>query len=55
LRSRKQLEDILTKRIGSLEILETMLLRVESAAGDIEVGLSCNMRCLGDTVNMWCW
>ena len=40
LRSRKQLEEILTKRIGSLETLESMLMRVESAAGDIEVSCS---------------
>ena len=40
LRSRKQLEEILTKRIGSLGTLESMLMRVESAAGDIEVSCS---------------
>jgi charged multivesicular body protein 7 len=41
LRSKKQLEDLLTKRLGSLEILQSTLMRVEGAAGDVEVcGLS---------------
>ncbi len=37
LRSRKQLEDVLTQRLGSLEILQSTLLRVEAAAEDIRV------------------
>jgi hypothetical protein len=37
LRSKKQLEDLLTKRLGSLEILQSTLIRVEGAAGDVEV------------------
>jgi len=37
LRSKKQLEDLLTKRLGSLEILQTTLIQVEGAAGDVEV------------------
>ncbi|KAF8511566.1 Snf7-domain-containing protein [Hysterangium stoloniferum] len=37
LRSRKQLEDLLSKRLRSLETIQATLLRVESAAGDIEI------------------
>ncbi|KDQ60963.1 hypothetical protein JAAARDRAFT_125410 [Jaapia argillacea MUCL 33604] len=37
LRSRKQLEDILKKRLGSLEILQSTLLSVETAAGDVQI------------------
>jgi charged multivesicular body protein 7 len=37
LRSRKQLEDVLTQRLGSLEILQSTLIRVEGAANDIQV------------------
>ena len=37
LRSRKQLEDLLGKRLGSLEVLRSTLIRVEGAAGDVEV------------------
>ena len=37
LRSRKQLEDVLTHRLGSLEILQSTLIRVEGAANDIQV------------------
>ncbi|KAG5647289.1 hypothetical protein DXG03_000826 [Asterophora parasitica] len=37
LRLRKQLEDLLSKRLGSLDNLEATLLRVEAAAGDIEM------------------
>ncbi|KAI9446127.1 Snf7-domain-containing protein [Lactarius indigo] len=37
LRSRKQLEEVLTQRIGSLEILQSTLLRVEAAAEDIRI------------------
>ena len=37
IRSRKQLEDLLKRRLGSLETLQATLLRVEAAAGDIEV------------------
>ena len=35
--SRKQLEDLLSKRLRSLETVQSTLLKVESAAGDIEV------------------
>lgn len=37
LKSKKQLEDLLAKRLGSLEILQSTLIRVEGAAGDVEV------------------
>jgi len=37
LRSRKQLEDVLKQRLGSLEILQSTLFRVEGAANDIQV------------------
>ncbi|GLB34835.1 putative snf7 [Lyophyllum shimeji] len=37
LRLKKQLEDLLSKRLGSLDNLESTLLRVEAAAGDIEI------------------
>lgn len=37
LRLRKELEGLLSKRLGSLDNLESSLLRVETAAGDIEV------------------
>ncbi|KAF8480603.1 hypothetical protein JB92DRAFT_2766282 [Gautieria morchelliformis] len=37
LRSRKQLEDLLSKRLRSLETVQATLLQVESAAGDIEI------------------
>ena len=37
LRTRKQLEEVLKKRLGSLEVLHSTLLRVETSAGDIEV------------------
>jgi charged multivesicular body protein 7 len=37
LRTRKQLEDLLTKRLNSLGILESTLIRVDAAAGDVEV------------------
>ncbi|THU96334.1 Snf7-domain-containing protein [Dendrothele bispora CBS 962.96] len=37
LRSRKQLEDLLTKRLGALDNLEGTLIRVEAAAGDVEI------------------
>ncbi|KAG9226159.1 hypothetical protein CCMSSC00406_0005070 [Pleurotus cornucopiae] len=37
LKSRKQLADILGKRLGSLEVLEGTLLSVEAAAGDVEI------------------
>lgn len=46
LRSRKQLEDLLSKRVRSLETVQSTLIQVESAAEDIEVrGLSyiCNV------------
>lgn len=38
LRFRKGLEDVLTKRLGALQNLESTLMTVETAAGDIEVG-----------------
>ena len=38
LRARKQFEDLLRKRLGSLDILHTTLLRVEASAGDVQVG-----------------
>ncbi|KAG5724008.1 hypothetical protein E4T56_gene11238 [Termitomyces sp. T112] len=37
LRLRKELQDLLSKRLGSLDNLETTLLRVEASAGDIEI------------------
>ena len=37
LRSRKQLEDVLKQRLGSLEILQGTLIRVEGAANNIQV------------------
>ncbi|KAI0273300.1 Snf7-domain-containing protein [Gloeopeniophorella convolvens] len=37
LRSRKQLEDVLTQRLGSLEVLRSTLLRVEGAAENIQI------------------
>ncbi|RDB21152.1 hypothetical protein Hypma_011738 [Hypsizygus marmoreus] len=37
LRLKKQLEDLLSKRLGSLSTLESTLIRVEAAAGDIEI------------------
>lgn len=37
LRARKQLEDLLNKRLGALENLQSTLLSVERAAGDVEV------------------
>lgn len=37
LRSRKQFEDVLAQRLGSLEILQSTLLRVEGAAENIQV------------------
>jgi charged multivesicular body protein 7 len=39
LRSRKQLEELSNKRLNSLNTLESTLLSVEAAAGDIEVRL----------------
>ena len=40
LRFKKSLEDVLTKRLGALQNLEATLISVETAAGDIEVGVS---------------
>ncbi|KAJ7097750.1 Snf7-domain-containing protein [Mycena belliarum] len=37
LRFRKQFEDLLRKRLGSLETLEATLISVETAAGDVEI------------------
>ncbi|PIL23990.1 hypothetical protein GSI_13741 [Ganoderma sinense ZZ0214-1] len=37
LRARKQLEEVLKKRLGSLEVLHSTLLRIETSAGDIEI------------------
>lgn len=41
LRARKQLEDVHKKRLGSLDLLEATLLRVETSAGDIDVSTAC--------------
>ncbi|KAJ7087847.1 Snf7-domain-containing protein [Mycena epipterygia] len=37
LRSRKQFDDLLRKRLGSLETLEATLISVQTAAGDVEI------------------
>ncbi|KAI0807317.1 Snf7-domain-containing protein [Fomes fomentarius] len=37
LRARKQLEEVLKKRLSSLDLLQSTLLRVETSAGDIEI------------------
>ncbi|OSX65335.1 hypothetical protein POSPLADRAFT_1135526 [Postia placenta MAD-698-R-SB12] len=37
LRARKQLEDLLGKRLNSLDTLQSTLLRVEASAGDVEI------------------
>ncbi|KAG8856046.1 hypothetical protein FRB96_006613 [Tulasnella sp. 330] len=37
LRSKKQLEELLVKRLGSQETLQTVLLRIESAVTDVEI------------------
>ncbi|KAJ6502356.1 hypothetical protein C8R45DRAFT_976362 [Mycena sanguinolenta] len=37
LRMRKQIEDVLNKRLGSLTTLQATLLSVETAAGDVEI------------------
>ena len=37
LRSRKLLEDVLKKRLSSMGLLQSTLIRVETSAGDIEV------------------
>lgn len=37
LRGRKQLEDLLRKRLNSLDMLQSTLLRVEASAGDVEI------------------
>ena len=37
LRSRKQFEDVLAQRLGSLEILQSTLLSIEGAAENIQV------------------
>ena len=37
LRARKQFEEVLKKRLSSLELLLSTLIRVETSAGDIEV------------------
>jgi charged multivesicular body protein 7 len=42
LRSRKQFEELLAKRLGALHTLESTFIRVEAAAGDIEVRISKN-------------
>ena len=43
LRNRKQHEDVLKKRLSSLELLQSTLLRVETSAGDIEVSVHVGM------------
>lgn len=40
LRSRKTLEELLVRRMGSLETLHGVLVKLEQAAGDVEVSLS---------------
>lgn len=37
LRTRKQYEDLLKKRLNSLDTLRATLIRVEAAAGDVDV------------------
>lgn len=37
IRSRKLSEDLLRQRLGSIETLQSTLIRVEAAAGDIQV------------------
>jgi len=37
LKSKKDLEDLLTKRLGSLDVLQSTLIQVERAAGDVEI------------------
>ncbi|KAJ3552379.1 hypothetical protein NM688_g4178 [Phlebia brevispora] len=37
LRARKRLDDLLKKRLGSLDILHSTLLRVEASAGDVQI------------------
>ena len=39
LRTRRSQEDVLKKRLASLELLQSTLLRVETSAGDIEVSV----------------
>ena len=39
LRARKQLDDLLKKRLGSLDLLHSTLIRVEASAGDVKVSL----------------
>jgi charged multivesicular body protein 7 len=39
LRARKQYEDLLKKRLASLDTLHATLVRVEASAGDVEVRL----------------
>jgi len=43
LRSKKQLEELLVKRLGSLETLQGVLMKIENAANDIEVGVPANI------------
>lgn len=38
LRSKKQLEELLIKRLSSLETIQSVLIKMDTAAGDIEVG-----------------
>lgn len=38
LRSRKELEALLKLRLGALETVQTTLMKIETAAGDIAVG-----------------
>lgn len=42
LRSKKELENLLSKRFTSLETIQSTLLHVESAAGDIEARMTVN-------------
>jgi len=43
LRSRKQLEELLSQRTATLESMQTVLLKLDTAAGDIQVRASSIM------------
>lgn len=46
LRSRASLQDVLKKRLQSLETIQTVLLKIETAAGDVQVCFSTNALCI---------
>lgn len=52
LRARKQLEDLLGKRLNSLDTLQSTLLRVEASAGDVEVRAYYNVPLLISCLNL---